>query len=369
MVNQDLYDKWYETSSWSIDKFSSNTPGNGGPIFAWNWSYSANSLIDMYRATSEEKYLNTFVPQATYIFTQTDDQLGIESFTGLGVSLPAWSDRGHYTAGEYNYIYPVHTGMILLPILRFVDTVKRDKLEQYYAIADDFIEKAGKALAIHNRDDMWIDLSETEGFYLGHPHGEGKVSEANKIGIPNRIFAYLAAAGLYDKITGKTEYTPRITKSLNYFKNYLLKYDKENDAYYWSYWEYSNKEGWEDISHAALTVYGIYILHKEAGFSTFTEKDFKRFSNIVHKIVKVSKLDSQPKVMQNIHQDDKSRYLSFEENRNYFTALHWSFLASYDETILDELQGIYKELSIQDKPTVTSLYNIGLYLSTLNKVK
>lgn len=369
VVTQSLYDKWYSMSSWSPNKFPSNTPDYGSPTYAWDWSYTGNSLIDMYNATGEEKYLEDFIPQATYIFTQTDEKLGIESFTGLGVSLPAWSDRGHYTSGKFNYIYPVHTGMILMPILRFVDTVKKNQLVQFYPVADDFLEKSSRALAIHNKDEMWVDLSETEGFYFGHPYGQGIVSEANQIGIPNRIFAYLAAAGLYDKITGKTEYTPRITKSLNYFKNYLLKYDKENDAYYWSYWEYANKESWEDISHAALTVYGIYILHEEAGFSIFTEKDFKRFSNIVHKIVKVSKLNSQPKVMQNIHQNGESEYLSFEENKNYFIALHWSFLGVYDKTVLDELEGIYKELSNQDKPSVTSLYNIGLYLSTVNKVK
>src|SRR5690606_28137375 len=124
--------EWYfQHTTWSIANFPKNEESYTGSQYAWGWSYVGNSLIDMYKATGEEKYLEFFIPQAKYIFTQTDEKLVIESFTGSGLSLPAWSDGGHYSSEEFNYAYPVHPGMITLPMLRFVDVVKEDNKKKY----------------------------------------------------------------------------------------------------------------------------------------------------------------------------------------------------------------------------------------------
>ncbi|MCM3111973.1 hypothetical protein [Lederbergia lenta] len=367
IITQSLFDEWYHQDQlWSIDQF----PGNGlnykGHQYAWGWSYVANSLIDMYKATGDEKYLEILIPQVEYIFTQTDEKLGIESFSNTGLSLPAWSDGGHYTIGKFNYIYPVHTGMIILPILRFVDSVKEDNISRFNSKAEEFLRESAKSLAIHNHTNMWIDISETEGFYRGHPYGQEIVSEANKIGIPNRIFAYLAAAGMYDKITGGSVYTPRINKSLEYFKNYLLKYDEKSNSYYWSYWEYLNKESWEDISHAAVTIYGIFILNKEAGFTTFTNEDFVKFSNIVNKLVKDDQEDTPPKVMKYIkaNENEEQTYFDKKENPYYYSVLRWSFLGIYDKKVLNNLEGVYLDLYHQNVSSSSALFSVASYLYT-----
>ncbi|MBS4223360.1 hypothetical protein [Lederbergia citrea] len=369
LFTQSLYDEWYDQQpTWSIDHFPKYGSDYKGNTYAWGWSYVANSLIDMYEATGQEKYLDLLVPQVRYIFTQTDERLWLESFTNTGLSLPAWSDRGHYTSGEFSYIYPVHTGMIILPVLRFVDIVKENNISKYNDIANDFLQASGEALAIHNKESMWKDISEDEGFYMGHPYGEGLVSEANKIGIPNRIFIYLAAGGLYDKLTGGNEYTERINKSLRYFKHSLVKYDKNYDSYYWSYWNDLDPTSWEDISHAALTVYGIYILHEEAGFSIFTDKDFIRFKNIIYKIVNK---DSPPKARKFIHRKstEQNSFYKMEDNQYYFSLLKWTFLGIYDKKVLETLEPVYREAYNQKRNTVTTLSGIATYLKIKDQLK
>ncbi|MFJ8266847.1 hypothetical protein [Peribacillus asahii] len=370
LVTQSLYDEWYfQQSTWAITDFPSNGKIFNGADYAWGWSYVGNSLIDMYKATRDEKYLEFFATQAEYIFTQTDEELGIESFTNSGLSLPAWSDRAYYTSGKFNYIYPVLTGMITTPILRFVDVVKENNISQYNKIADKFLIKSGEALSIHNNDKMWKDISETEGFYIGHPYGEGVVPEANKMGVPNRVFAYLAACGLYDKLTGRSIYTQRIEKSLKYFKNSLVKYDKNHDSYYWSYWDDGTVQyPWEDISHAALTVYGIFLLHEEAGFTLFNDQDLIRFKNIVYKMVKG---DSPTKVRKYIHtiNGEQKSYYDIEENSYYTAVLRWSFLGIYDKKVLESLDGVYKELYHQESPSVTGLFSVAMYLNTKKQLE
>lgn len=363
LITPKLYDEWYLQSSWSINNFPQQGKQFKGHHYAWGWSYVANSLIEMYKATGDEKYLGLLVPQIEFIFSQTDEKRKIESFTKSGLFLPAWSDGGHYTEGKFNYIYPVHTGMIILPILRFVDVVNKNDITKYRDVATKYLNESGRALAIHNQPNMWMDISKSEGFYYGHPYGAGIVSEANKIGIPNRIFAYLAACGLYDKLTGGKIYTERIEKSLRYFKNSLVKYDKEYDSYYWSYWDDHNAQNWEDISHAALTVYGIFILHEEAGFEVFDDNEMNKFKNIIFKIVDN---EEPPKVRKYIHQKSDERYSFYtpKESQYYFTSLRWSFLSVYDKNVLEHLRGIYKGLYYKDKVADTDLYSIALYLSS-----
>lgn len=368
-LSQSQYDKWYyEISNWTKDNLLQNGNGVHGGQYAWEWSYIGNSLIEMYKATGDDKYLNLFVSQAEFIFSQTDQKLGKESFTNTGLSLPAWSDDGHYSSGEFNYIYPVHTGMIMLPILRFVNEVKENNLSKYNNLADEFLKAGGKALAIHNNKEMWIDINENEGFFLGHPFGEGIISEANKIGIPNRIFIYLAACGLYDKLTDGSVYTQKIEKSLRYFKSSLLKYDKNYDSYYWSYWEHGYGDKWEDISHASLTVYGLFLLKEEAGFDIFSDREFTKFTNIIFKLVNK---ESPPKVRSNIHpiKDEKKIYYLADESNKYFSVLRWAFLGEYNKKAFEYLEGVYKELNQQEKLSSQDLFSISLYIKMKKQFK
>ncbi|KKK38727.1 hypothetical protein WQ57_06990 [Mesobacillus campisalis] len=363
VLTPEFYDEMYfQQAAWSFKQFPSGNYNFSGEDYAWGWSYVALSLLNMYMATGDEKYLNFFFPQAQYILKHTDEKLGIESFTNSGLSLPAWSDRGHYTSGKFSYTYPVHTGMIVVPILVFVDIVQTYNLSEYRDIADEFLVSAGKALAVHNQPGMWKDVSETEGFFRGHSYGEPYVTEANKMAVPNRIFIYLAACGLYDKLTEGNAYTEKIEKSLRYFKNELVSYDEKHDAYYWRYWvSGTTPRPGEDISHAALTIYGLYILHEHAGFDIFSTKDFERFTNIIYKTVHT---DRPPKVRKYIHnlENEKKVYFNQEENPYYFEILRLGYLGIYDKGIFEELEGVYQEMYLREESSSTALFSISAYL-------
>lgn len=350
-VSKDLYDDWYESQpTWFNenhlvkDGYENIDFESRGRAYAWGWSYIGNSLVDMYRATGDKKYLDFFIPKAEYILTQTDENLGIESFTDSGLSLPVWSDDGFYSSSKkFSYTYPVHTAMITLPMLRFIDSVREDNLVEYIHVSEQILLEVGRALEVHNDASMWVDINANEGFYKGHPYGEGEVNEANKIGIPNRISVYLAAAGLYDKLTDHDDYTNKINKSLNYLKNTLFEYDETYDAYYWSYWEDLEGTPWEDISHAALTAYGIFLLHNEVGFEIFSKSDFRKMANIINKIIDNN---SPPKVRRFIHkrEDEEAEYYTINENDYYQHGLRWSFLGIYDKKIFNKMDKLFGEV-------------------------
>ena len=374
-IDKKLYDSWYERQPvWLSEPkvigkgYKGTKLENRARGYAWGWGYYGNSLIDMYKATGDIKYLRDFIPQANYILDQRDHILGIESFSGSNLSLPVWSDdRGYFsTTGAFVYSYPVHTGMIILPIVRFIDVVKENSLTEFVKDALYYTEETKKTLLVHNEDGLWKDISENKGFYYGHLYGEGKVTEAGKEGIPNRIFIYLAAAGLFDKVNDSDIFTDRIEKSLTYFKEDLMKHDPDNDSYYWSYWECSGEDNWEDISHAALTVYGIHILHYEADFEVFNLDDFIKFSNIVNKIISV-KDKSNPQVSRLIHPRSDDEYYFEKQNNPYFVEVgRWSFLGRYNPDIYNKLDTIFEYLygndELPEDTVQTRLNQVSNYL-------
>ena len=373
-INQQLYDNWYERQPVWLSEPQVIGKGykdikleNRARGYAWGWGYYGNSLIDMYKVTRDIKYLKEFVPQANYILNQRDHLLGIESFSGSNLSLPVWSDGGYYsTTKDFVYSYPVNTGMIVLPIVRFIDVVKEESLSEFDKTALYYIEETKKTLLVHNEDGLWKDFSENKGFYYGHPYGEGKVTEAGKEGIPNRVIIYLAAAGLFDKVNDSNIFTDRIEKSLIYFKEDLIEYDPDNDSYYWRYWKYSGEDNWEDISHAALTVYGIHILHYEADFEIFNHHDFIKFSNIVNKIINIGD-KSTPQVSKFIHPRSDDEYYFEQKNNRYFVEVgRWSFLGKYNPVIYNKLDILFEYLygngELPKETILTRLNQISNYL-------
>ena len=92
-ITEEIYNDLYEQQSdWSINQFPATNLNYNASSYTWGWGYVANSLVDMYRVTEDKKYLDILTQQIDYIFSQTDEKLEIESFTGTGHSLPVWLD-------------------------------------------------------------------------------------------------------------------------------------------------------------------------------------------------------------------------------------------------------------------------------------
>lgn len=301
-MNRQLYDKFYNnnpvwpaaTSSTGLDYAEINFE-NKARAYAWGWSYYGNSLIDMYLAIGDLQYLHDFVPQVNHILNQRDHLQDNVSFTGSELSLSVWSDQTGYFSNDKSsvYAYPVHTGAITLLMIRFSNVVLKNSLVDFYEQAFYYIEEVGKSLKAHDFEDIWHETNINEGFYTGLSYGKGNITEAGKIGVPNRVFTFLASAALYDALAGDEYFKDRLVGSLNYFTNNYLNYNKAGDFYYWSYWnEDDGEESWEDISHAALTIYALHLIHYEAGFEFFSDRDFNFFSNTFLDIIDMVSLNN-----------------------------------------------------------------------------
>jgi hypothetical protein len=79
------------------------TPGgaddanNEAGALAWGKSYSLLSLIRMYQAYDDPRYLDTFIDGADAVLAQRDRDRGVTDYRGL--SLPAWRTGDRYTSG------------------------------------------------------------------------------------------------------------------------------------------------------------------------------------------------------------------------------------------------------------------------------
>lgn len=123
----------------------------------------------------------------------------------------------------------------------------------------------------------------------------------------------------------------------------------------------NTQKPWEDISHAMITVYGIFILHEEAGYTVFTEEDFEKIANNVYKVIDDE--SSPPKMRKFIHKrgEEEKAYYTSEENPYYYDVLKWSFLGVYDEEILDILEEVYEETNVEEMNPQTRLNSIASY--------
>lgn len=330
--NFDPYHAGEQKGNW----YSWVTPNSRGAEWAWGWGALGWALSEMFFLTKERMYLELMIPQIDWIIARRDIDLKVESYSGTGLSLPAWSDDGYYSgSAKFAYVYRVHTAMICFPILRFVQAVYLYNMEKHFERAKIYLEVCKNALRIHNNDRDWADLGPGRGYYKGAPYGIGIVDVAGKIEMPNRVHAYIMACGLYDCITGADLYRTRIENCLRQFKTWL-RYDPLFDAYFWSYWpsEYGEK-GWEDISHAQLTMFGFLFLD-QLGYHIYTLEDLLRTANTAKKIV--NDCVYPPLVMDNLM--GTYQPLDPKNPSNYAQAAGWAPLSVIDPTVLIKTQKI-----------------------------
>ena len=277
------------------------------------------------------------IPQMDWIIARRDIDLKIESYSGTGLSLPAWSDDGYYGGpAKFAYVYRVHTGLICFSILRFVQAVYANGIKEYFEKAKIYLAICQKALQIHNHDRDWADLGPGRGYYKGAPYGMGIIDVAGKVEMPNRVHAYIMACGLYDYIAETFIYRKRIEKCLRQFKTWL-RYDPFFAAYYWSYWpsEYGEK-GWEDISHAQLTMSGLIYLHHNLGYRIYSLEDLLRLANTAKKTI--NDIVYPPLVMDNLM--GTYRPFDIKSPNNYAEAAGWAPLKVIDPTVLIKTQKV-----------------------------
>jgi hypothetical protein len=77
---------------------ASNPMDNEVGLYAWGESYFLLSLLRMYEAYEDPKYLRTFEDRAAHVLATTDEARGVTDYRGR--SGKVWRTAGNYTAGH-----------------------------------------------------------------------------------------------------------------------------------------------------------------------------------------------------------------------------------------------------------------------------
>ncbi|MEV5965652.1 hypothetical protein AB0L70_28030 [Kribbella sp. NPDC051952] len=77
---------------------ATNPTNNEDGKYAWGESYFLLSLLRMYEAYQDERYLRTFEDRAAHVLATTDHARGVEDYSGR--SGPVWRAAGNYTVGR-----------------------------------------------------------------------------------------------------------------------------------------------------------------------------------------------------------------------------------------------------------------------------
>ncbi|MCA9438018.1 MAG: hypothetical protein KC978_19695, partial [Candidatus Omnitrophica bacterium] len=282
------YDRLYlgTTNVW-VDRINNDRNLNAG--MAWGSSYQTHSLNDMYRATSNPKYLEENLKIVRASMANQDNDLGVSTY--FGEIAPGWGTPEY--AGRH-VIHPVHTGMIGFGVIEFLELAQQEPEmmaelgDEYDTLLADIID----ALEWHDR--QWIEgPSADEGYYIykqNEPWVEGQVLAGNRLSAMG-----LCYLGLW-KVTGNESYRERARKIGWYMKRRMGLFTGPtfgDGAYFWNYdlaaTPFNNPlpenqlasliGAGEDFSHAALTVAFPLTLGLEG--EVFTQADMEAFGRTI----------------------------------------------------------------------------------------
>ena len=189
------------------------------------------------------------------------------------------------------YAFAVHTGMMVLPMCRYIRLVgSTPELSGRSAKATRLMRAVRESMRYH-RDDVHVDEDGLGDFRapLGAPVPfDGAIQPLNQSHGLGAAFAEMYA------LTGNQRY---LTKVQGLLKSLRLSLENHDGAYLWPYWpvhselfqgyeiedevssytpSFTPHTQWEDISHAAITLEFIHSVH-EAGIEDMTE-DLERFA-------------------------------------------------------------------------------------------
>jgi hypothetical protein len=255
---------------------------------AWGSSYQTHSLNDMYRGTGDIRYLEANLDLVRASMANTDAKKGYTTF--FGEMAPAWGTA--YYVGRH-VIHAVHTGMIALGVVEFLESVQQESnlLNDLGSEFDTWVAEITETLDWHDR--QWVEgPASDEGHYIFKDDDaslEGNILPGNW-----QSAMGLALWGSW-KATGNVKHREQALKIGRYMKRRMGLYTgaKYGDgAYFWRYYlsvtplnnplpenQVTNLSGGEDFSHAALTVAFPLTLGLEG--EVFGEEDMQAFARTI----------------------------------------------------------------------------------------
>ncbi len=236
---------------------------------AWLQSYQMLAYMQMYRATSETKWLDKVAVQFDRALECRDDKLGRVDVHAKK-PLKGWGTATYDKAGWH--VFVVHTGMVCQGPAEFVRMVKENPALQsdYGTTATRFLSEI-ETIAAEANQQLKTNAA-GEGWY--EDPGIGGNGGIVPLNMSNAMGSVLVE--LY-RVTGKPDYRDKATALATYFKNCLR--DNGNGGYNWSYWPKTSDEkvvSGEDISHASLNV--DFASRCASAGIVFTAEDIEKFA-------------------------------------------------------------------------------------------
>lgn len=231
-------------------------------IYDYAWAQCMNvwnSYISLYETSHDIRWLEKLSMQIDETLDKRDIITGQEDRNGY--SLPSWS----YTTDSQiykPYHNPVMIGLIVYPMLRFVEVVKDENIKQFEREADYYLQASIDALSVldaevnkFNSDvisreacqDLWrerrSDLGVFYGYYIGHLYyAEDYFKERGYVDdnpLPyNQCLAVTQCFPVLYRILGDTIWKEKTEKAWNWFKETGI--DGEGGVIWWYYSEYYN---------------------------------------------------------------------------------------------------------------------------------
>lgn len=211
-------------------------------------------------------------------------------------TLPRLSSPTTFT--PYRIAYPVHSGLIALPLARFARVVGADPALQatYGAAAARYLTAAGRAMDFH--EPQWVATGDA-GYYRAEP---GSPWLLDGVGLPyNQNLGVGRAFIELWRATGQEAYRARALAIGRHFKAALA--TTHENGYVWHYWwgqaytgwdaahspsvntpVYAGMRAWEDVGHAAVDVdFVCDVADVATGLDDlFTDADVARMANTLN---------------------------------------------------------------------------------------
>lgn len=221
---------------------------NETATLAWGESYVMASLAAMYRVTGHPMYLDRLAWHADGVLAQRDDARGVSDYRGI--SGACWRNMSYQDGA---YCYAVHTGMLIHPMLEFVEAVRdspyADELaydgERFGAKADAYLAAAQESIAFHefewNAAGYYVFAPDAS--FLDYAGSDQPLNQSNALG---------RALLLYGALTGDADATAKATALATRLRAMMTV--AGDGAYLWNYWGGAYAGNGEDVSHAAINV-------------------------------------------------------------------------------------------------------------------
>jgi hypothetical protein len=320
---------------WQLYRYSSRGgwKNNDNGRFTHDDAPALLSLLELFKHTNDNRYLDTFNLVAENIINNDDRRRNLQDYYRMNRVLPGWSST-RYTHDKNRTIFIANDALILTALLKFNNQLKyktiytKYQCEKYIDIS---IESFNKVI-----EPCWVKLNEDNGYFQD--------SYFNFIGLhmPNN---QISTIGLFCfelyKATNNFRYLEYATRCAKYLKSVLI---SEGNGYVWYYKQPTvnfPEIVYDDYSHAQLVFR--FILEMAENRIVFSDNDINRLQNtFLEKIIDSGHVNFyfNGKINQNTSLPIQSRY-AINPNLSYYYKL-----ASYSNEVRDFLINFSKNKAI-----------------------